>query len=194
MHIIPQGNNKWYTGKVKKVFLACIITGICVIILIRIFSMNNPTPLLTITSSSFQPNEFIPSQFTCDGEGTNPSLAISGIPQGAKTLALVMSDPDAPSGTFYHWIKFNIPVENVPALTIQAGKEPAGISGKGTSGKAGYVPPCPPSGAHHYIFDVYALDAELNLQSGISVDELLSAMKGHILAAGQIVGFYSRIK
>ena len=114
---------------------------------------------LTVKSSVFEPNKPIPKKYSCDGKDINPPLSIEGIPKEAKTLALIMDDPDAPSGTFDHWV-----VWNIPASTNQIGEDTVpGIEGMNGARQQGYMGPCPPSGTHRYFFKVYALDTELNL-------------------------------
>lgn len=157
---------------------------------------------LNITSSAFAQNEIMPARFTCDAKvPLSPPLAISGIPAGAKTLALILHDPDAPmAGGFTHWVKFNMPVNGqvasykVESIKLKEGEEPAGVSGKGNGSELSYHAPCPPSGTHRYIFTIYALDAELTLKEGATKTELESAMQGHILGKGELIGLYSRGK
>jgi len=144
---------------------------------------------MKITSQAFDDGGAIPSKYTCDGENINPPLEIASVPEGTKSIAFIMEDPDAPLGIWVHWVKWNIPPET---KIIEKGKEPPGVSGKGTSGNLSYEGPCPPNDVHHYIFRVYALDTELALQSGASKKDLESAMEGHILGKGELVGLYSR--
>ncbi|MEM3736837.1 MAG: YbhB/YbcL family Raf kinase inhibitor-like protein [Candidatus Bathyarchaeia archaeon] len=150
---------------------------------------------MVITSRAFKNNESIPSQYTCDGKDVSPPLCWSGAPQGTKTYALIVDDPDAPGGTFTHWVIFNIPSsesglqENVP----KTGKLPNGaIQGKNDFGRNGYGGPCPPSGTHRYQFHLYALDTQLNLPPGATKQDLQRAMRGHILAKAELIGLYSR--
>jgi hypothetical protein len=131
----------------------------------------------------------MPARFTCDGENINPSLEISGVPNEANSLALIMDDPDAPGGTWVHWVKWNIPPKT---RMIGEGQEPAGVSGKGSGGKLSYAGPCPPSGTHRYFFKIYALDTELNLAEGATKENVLNALAGHIVGEGELVGLYSR--
>jgi hypothetical protein len=122
-------------------------------------------------------------------------LAWSGLPNGTKSVALIVDDPDAPRGIFTHWVIFNIPAtdnslhENVPLN----GTLPNGaIQGSNSGGRIGYTSPCPPSGTHHYVFHLYALNMQLNLQAGATKQDLLAAITGHILAEAQFTGLYSR--
>ncbi len=142
---------------------------------------------LTITSPAFENNGSIPRKYTCDGDDVNPALKVKDIPQGAQTLVLIVDDPDAPMGTWDHWIVWNIP----PTGTIKESSVP-GIEGLNDFNKHSYGGPCPPSGTHRYFFKVYALDAELELDPNSRKEDVESAMEGHILGKGQIVGLYSR--
>ena len=138
---------------------------------------------LEVSSSAFQNQGKIPAKYTCDGDGINPPLHIGPVPDRTKTLALIVEDPDAPGGTYDHWIVWNIPVTE----TIRENSNP-GTSGNNTSGKTGYHPPCPPKGSHRYYFYVFALDAELDLMVGESKEALQEVMKPHILAEGSLMG------
>lgn len=142
---------------------------------------------LKVESSAFKQDEFIPSKFTCDGKNINPELSIKKIPGGTKSLALIMDDPDAPRGTFDHWIIWNIPVTD----KIMENSAP-GVQGKNGKEESKYTGPCPPEGVHHYHFRVYALDTKLDLPPGSDKQTLLKAIDGHILATGEIVGLYKR--
>lgn len=142
---------------------------------------------LTVSSPAFGNNSRIPAKYTCDGEDVNPPLNVSGIPPKTKSLALIVDDPDAPRGTFVHWVVYNIP----PTGRIGEDTVP-GVEGTNSGGGRSYGGPCPPPGTHRYFFKVYALDTELRLESGIGKDRLLEAMKGHVLAVGELVGLYSR--
>ena len=144
---------------------------------------------MTVTSSAFTDGGAIPKKYGCSGQSISPPLAIGGVPKDAKTLALIVTDPDAPGGTFTHWLAWNIPPSKT---TLAEGQAPGGSEGKNGYGKGGYGPPCPPSGSHHYLFDVYALDASLNLGPGAQRVEVEKAISGHIVAQGRIVGTYSK--
>jgi len=150
---------------------------------------------ITITSSAFTEGAMIPKKFTCDAEDISPDLKWSGVPQGAKRLALICDDPDAPVGTWVHWVLFNIPadVTALPAgLPADATLKNGARHGKNDFRKLGYGGPCPPGGTHRYYFKLYALDTVLTLESGSTKAQLLAAMKGHILAEGQLMGRYKR--
>lgn len=146
---------------------------------------------LTVKSTAFEQGQLIPKKYTCDGEDVNPPLTIEGIPKEAKTLALIMDDPDAPGGTFDHWVIWNISAQTSSIAEHSApGKE-----GKNGFGKVGYNGPCPPPGTHRYFFKMYALDAELKLGSILGTPkkkDLEKAMQGHILAKGELMGTYHR--
>lgn len=150
---------------------------------------------IKLTSSAFQEGGMIPSQFTCDGANISPPLEWSGVPQEAKSLALIADDPDAPMGTWVHWVLFNIPPnktqlpEDVKSDKVLPNGAKHGIN---DFKKYGYGGPCPPSGTHRYFFKLYALDIQLDLEPGITKVQLEKAMKGHILAQGQLMGRYRR--
>jgi Raf kinase inhibitor-like YbhB/YbcL family protein len=150
---------------------------------------------IQITSPAFKEGEMIPSKYTCDGKNISPPLEWSGAPVNTKSFALIMDDPDAPGGTFVHWVIYNIPAsqqnlsENIPAVN----KLSNGIlQGKNSAQRIGYFGPCPPGGIHRYIFKLYCLDTNLNLVSGITKADLLKAMEGHILVQCQLMGTYTR--
>jgi Raf kinase inhibitor-like YbhB/YbcL family protein len=146
---------------------------------------------MKIISSAFQEGGNIPSKFTCDGGDTSPPLQIAEVPSGAKSLALIVDDPDAPSGLFTHWIVWNISPQTG---AVGEGSAPKGAQGTNDFGKAGYGGPCPPSGTHRYYFKIFALDRELDLPPGTKRSQLDAAMKGHVVAQGELMGRYSRKK
>jgi len=142
---------------------------------------------LRITSPAFQNNGVIPAKYTCDGDDVNPALNIEGIPREAKSLVLIVDDPDAPMGTWVHWVVWNIP----PRERIEENSVP-GVEGLNDFRKNSYGGPCPPSGTHRYFFKVYALDAKLDLITNSRKEDVERAMEGHMLAKGEIVGLYRR--
>ena len=148
---------------------------------------DNATSSLVVSSSAFRDGEMIPVEFSCDGEHVNPPLSISKIPDGTQTLAIIVEDPDAPKGTFDHWLVWNIPVSS----SIPANTNP-GISGVNGAGKTGYHGPCPPSGTHRYFFHVFALDSRLELFAGETRKALEAAMEPHIIGKGTLMGRYAR--
>lgn len=149
------------------------------------------TTSMKITSTAFNESEPIPQKYACDGESVNPPLEISDVPAGAKSLALIMHDPDAPiSGGFTHWVMFNIPAN---VVSIAENSEPAGAEiGKNGAGKNSYTGPCPPSGTHRYYFYLYALNGKLNLGPDTDKTALEKAMEGKILAQAELMGTYAK--
>ena len=149
-------------------------------------------PGIELTSSAFRAGATIPAKYTCDGDETSPPLEWPTVPDGTKSLALLMEDPDAPSGTFVHWTVYGIPVT---ARRFEEGKPPPGSSqGENSFGDDRYGGPCPPEGdkAHRYVFSLYALRADLELDAGAKPDEVASAIKGQALARGQLIGTFKR--
>jgi len=150
---------------------------------------------MEITSSAFKEGAFIPGKFTCDNIDISPPLEWSQIPEGTKTFALICDDPDAPMGTYVHWVLFNLPgnlqelPEHMPTEKVLKNGARQGIN---DFGEIGYGGPCPPGGTHRYYFKIYALNMELDSDPGITKKELLRAMEGHILAEGQLMGRYNR--
>ena len=147
-------------------------------------------PAMSLTTTAFENNGAIPVKYTCQGQDISPPLEIADVPEKAKSLALVMDDPDAPKGTWDHWIVWNIPRDTT---AIAEGKEPKGVAGTNSFSKTGYRGPCPPKGpAHRYVFKLYALDTELDIKEGSRKAELEKAMKGHIVTKAQLIGKYAR--
>ncbi|MGD2096407.1 MAG: YbhB/YbcL family Raf kinase inhibitor-like protein [Desulfobacterales bacterium] len=150
---------------------------------------------LVITTSAFSDGQAIPNRYTCDGPDVSPDLAWSGLPEETASLALICDDPDAPMGTWVHWVLFNIPADadGLPAeIPSDAALENGARHGTNDFRRLGYGGPCPPGGTHRYFFKVYALDTVLDLESGITKAQLLDAIEGHVLAEGQLMGTYSR--
>jgi len=150
---------------------------------------------IIVSSTAFKEGEAIPKKYTCDGENISPPLEWSDIPKGTKSIALIADDPDAPRGTWVHWVLFNIPAdvnglpENVPPRSTLKNGARHGIN---DSRKLGYDGPCPPGGTHRYFFKLYALGVVLSLETGATKVQLLKAMEGHILGEGQLMGKYKR--
>ena len=150
---------------------------------------------MELRSPAFDEGGMIPQKFTCDGPDISPPLKWTSVGDGTKTFALICDDPDAPGGTWVHWVIFNIPgdtrelAENIPHQ-----KELPNGTRQGTNDfrKIGYGGPCPPGGTHRYYFKIYSLDTDLDLESGATKAQLLQAMKGHILGEGQLMGKYKR--
>ncbi|HEX6890389.1 MAG TPA: YbhB/YbcL family Raf kinase inhibitor-like protein [Chryseolinea sp.] len=143
--------------------------------------------VLHVTSAAFRDKGNIPREYTCDGKDINPPLEIKAIPPEAKSIALIFEDPDAPSGTWLHWLVWNIPIMQ----HIRANEVP-GEQGMNDFGRNDYGGPCPPSGTHRYIFKVYALDDLIDLTEGSTRNQLEDAMRDHIVAYGELQGFYKR--
>ena len=142
---------------------------------------------MKLTSPVFENNKMMPSKFTVDGQGVNPPLDIENIPAGAKSLALIVDDPDAPSGDFVHWVVYDIPVVNKIEENSVPGKE-----GINTTGGKEYVPPAPPFGTHRYVFKIYALDEKLALEGNINKKALEKTMQAHMLDKVELIGLYKR--
>lgn len=145
---------------------------------------------LIVKSSAFENNKQIPSKYSCDGQEVNPPLTVESIPAETKTLALIVTDPDAPRGTFDHWIVWNIS----PSSKIEENSIP-GTQGINSAGEHDYIGMCPPYGSHRYFFKVYALDTKLELNPNLTKKkDLAKAMQGHVLAQGELMGHYIRNK
>lgn len=151
---------------------------------------------LKVSSPAFQEGGEIPLRYSCEGEDVSPVLQWSDPPEGTKSIALIMDDPDAPGGTFTHWVLYNLPPDSrsLPeAIPAKAEPSTGTLQGKNDFQKTGYSGPCPPPGRpHRYQFTVYALDRALNLEAGISQRQLREAIEGHILAQGRLTGTYQR--
>ena len=179
----------------KKSLSICTIVLVAIVAFIYVIKSDNvttmphtsPTSSLTLASSAFDDGATIPALYTCKGKDLSPPLYISGVPSGTKSLTLTLEDPDTSIGTFDHWVVFNI---DPSTSVIAEGMQPNGILGKGTSGETAYVSPCPPSGIHHYIFSLYAVDTRLPLSFGVTKQQVLEAMKGHIIGTTRLVGMF----
>jgi Raf kinase inhibitor-like YbhB/YbcL family protein len=145
--------------------------------------------MITVTSSAFGDGQPIPARFTCDGAGVSPPLAWQGVPPDAQALALVVDDPDAPRGTFVHWVVLDID----PSVTsVGEAATPGKVQAKNSAGDAAYFGPCPPKGTHHYRFTVFALSRATGLASGAKLDDALKAVDAAAVAQGRLVGTYAR--
>jgi Raf kinase inhibitor-like YbhB/YbcL family protein len=158
------------------------------------------TATFALTSPSFTDGATIPSQHTCDGPDRSPALRWSGTPAGTRTFALIVDDPDAPAGTWVHWVLFDLPAtitelpERVPTHEALADLGGA-LQGRNDSRETGYAGPCPPPGKpHRYFFTLYALDTSLGLPAGATKADVERAMQGHILATAQLMGTYGRTR
>lgn len=173
--------------------LAMLISGCQTIEMIQ--PTQTPTPAsikktIQLTSPAFTEGALIPEKYTCEGEDVSPPLAWSGVPAATQSLALIVTDPDAPVGIWFHWVLYNIPVDQV---SLAEGVEGVGVDGYNSFRKTGYDGPCPPPGQpHHYHFKLYALDSVLHLPEGETRAELEEAMAGHILAYGELIGQFGR--
>lgn len=150
---------------------------------------------IPVTSEAFLSQQPIPKKYSCDGDNISPPLQWGDTLPDTKSFALIMDDPDAPGGTYTHWVVYGLPStarslpEGVPSDTEIAEGGKQGVNG---SGKAGYGGPCPPGGTHHYFFKLYALDIKIDLAAGATKSQLEQAMKGHVLAFGELMGTYSK--
>lgn len=150
---------------------------------------------IQVTSPAFEEGAMIPKQYTCDGANVSPPLKWSGLPTGTKSVAMIADDPDAPVGTWVHWVLYGLPpdskelTENQPLDRMLANGAKQGTN---DFRKIGYGGPCPPSGTHRYFFKMYALDSEIPLDPGARKAQLLKAMEDHVLAKGELMGKYQR--
>jgi Raf kinase inhibitor-like YbhB/YbcL family protein len=157
---------------------------------------DSPTKRLVLTTAAFRDGETIPVTHTCDGEDASPPLAWTGVPVETRAFALICDDPDAPRGTWVHWVIWNLPADAVElGQAVPPNPElPSGArQGLNDSGEIGYGGPCPPRGKpHRYFFRLFALDSALNLSPGAKRGDLEQAMEGHVLATGTLMGTYQR--
>ena len=165
--------------------------------IIQVIPSSMATSTLSLSSSAFEMNAVIPERFTCDGEHISPPLSIAGVPEGVKSLTLILHDPDVPKvvkpdGIFDHWVLFNIP----PTTSEIAAGASVGMVGTNGAGKSAYTAPCPPAqyepSEHRYFFKLYALDIELPFEAGASKTDVEKAMQGHVLDEVQLLGRYKR--
>lgn len=171
-----------------------------ILLMISIFIVGcsqNPSPTegepamsIEMNSAAFAEGETIPEKYTCEGADLSPPLAWDGVPAEAQSLVIIADDPDAPAGTWVHWVMFNIP----PGTTqLPEDVSSIGIEGMNDFNRSGYGGPCPPPGsAHRYFFKLYALDTTLDLSPEARKEDVVKAMEGHILAQGQLMGTFSR--
>ena len=176
--------------------IAIILSGVVLVLALLYAVVNNisiknknnlSNTFMKIESSAFTPRSTIPKKYTCDGKNISPPLMFSGIPKEAKSLALIMDDPDAPGGTWVHWVLWNIPAKT----SIEENAVP-GMQGLNDFKRQSYGGPCPPSGMHRYFFKVYALNATLYLGRNSKKEDLEKAMQNHILAKGELIGLYGK--
>ena len=176
--------------------IALLIIGAAVAAVVRPRPAPKPAESvkMNISSSAFSENGLIPAKYACDGQNVNPPLEFSGVPAGAKSLALTMDDPDVPknllpSGVFDHWVVFNMPPD---PTGIGENSTPPGVQGSNGAGKSAYTGPCPPDREHRYFFKLYALDSMLDLPAGATKAQVKAAVQGHILGQAQLIGRYNR--
>jgi Raf kinase inhibitor-like YbhB/YbcL family protein len=147
---------------------------------------------ITLASTEFRDGAMIPKVYSCDGDDISPPLSWAGVPEGTRELALLMEDPDAPGGTFVHWVLFKIPVDQEELADAQ--RPLGGREAKNSRGEAGYAGPCPPEGdaPHHYEFIIYALSKPIDLPNGASGDDVRAAIDKDAIARGELVGRFGR--
>jgi Raf kinase inhibitor-like YbhB/YbcL family protein len=154
-----------------------------------------PDPTLALTSPAFKDEGTIPERYTCSGRNKSPALKWTGVPAGTRSLALILDDPDAPMGTFVHWVVYNL------SPTIKGLPEGASVPASGDYGQQGvngrdaigYTGPCPPPGEpHHYHFRLYALDQKLELKTGATAQQVEATMKGHVVGRTELIGIFER--
>lgn len=174
----------------RSIMLIRVLLGAASLIAISFLTEGADMSTLAISSPAFKQNEHIPSKYTCDGADVNPPLAFAGVPPEAKALALIVDDPDAPRGTWVHWVVWNI---DPKTREIKENSAPPGAKqGINDFGNNVYNGPCPPPGTHRYFFKLYALDTMLDLGLNTRKAALESAMKGHVTARAEFYGLYKR--
>jgi Raf kinase inhibitor-like YbhB/YbcL family protein len=172
-----------------------VIVGLSLVAASRITASADPNKKFTLSSTSFVNGARIPDSYTCSGANKSPPLQWSGIPKGTRSIALVVDDPDAPIGTFVHWVFYNLPATSTglpegvgPTVSVDGGQQ--GINGRG---EIGYTAPCPPPGKpHHYHFHLYALDRKLDMEPGAAAAKVEAALQGHVLGRSELVGMFAR--
>ena len=175
-------------NRIKNLLSVLIATSALIMLNEMILVSFSEDTAMKITSSAFEHNQMIPPKYACQGEDINPKLIISQVPEEAKSLALIVDDPDAPMGTWTHWVVFDIPPETgeIKEDTIP------GIQGNNNFGRNDWGGPCPPGGTHRYFFKIYALDTKLDLKEGAKKNEIEDAMKDHILDKAEMIGVYKK--
>ncbi len=188
---------------IKAVVIGAIL---CLVVIVGIYYVGHPfltknipnispTPTMTevsmeLISSAFENYQKIPAAYTCDGKKLHPPFAITGVPSSAKSLVIIIDDPDAPGGIFTHWVIWNI---NPLTKDIGEGVIPEkSQEGTNSAGQIGYTPPCPPSGEHRYFFTLYAMDVKLGLDGKATKADIENSMRGHVITQALLVGVYSR--
>lgn len=179
----------------KARFMYLPLAAMGLLVCLNLYSAGGGTMNIVVKSTAFEEGGMIPKKYTCDGADVSPPLAWDQVPEGTKSIALISDDPDAPMGTWVHWVLYDLPAgerelpEGVPAQEVL----PNGAK-QGTNDfrRIGYGGPCPPGGIHRYYFKVYALDTVLGLEPGVTKAKLLKAMEGHVKAEGHLMGKYTR--
>jgi Raf kinase inhibitor-like YbhB/YbcL family protein len=171
------------------------VIGLSLILSVQTVAIAAPDQTLALTSSAFKNEATIPERYTCVGHNESPELMWTGVPSGTRSFVLILDDPDAPMGTFTHWVAYNLPpnTKTLPqglSATASLSDGEQGINGRG---EPGYTGPCPPPGKpHHYHFRLYALDEKLELGAGATAQQVEEAIKGHVLASAELVGIFQR--
>ncbi len=177
-------------------FLVPFYMCLCMIgVQVGVTGMDGNIMKLEVKSAAFEEGSSIPRKYTCDGPDLSPQLSWSQPPEGTKSMVLICDDPDAPMGTWVHWVLYGLSPDTLEiSENIPDGKEVLGGARHGVNDfrKYGYGGPCPPGGTHRYFFKLYAVDTEVGLNAGATKDEVLGAINGHVLAEGQLMGRYSR--
>lgn len=174
----------------KSIVIALSAAALSILAVPDVHAEDRTMNSLQITSGAFPDKGMIPSEYTCDGADGNPPLTIRNVPANSRSLALVVDDPDAPGGTWVHWVLWNMGADTAE---IRASSVPKGaLQGTNDFGKQRYGGPCPPSGTHRYFFKLYALDVSPALKPGATKAQLEAAMKGHILGKAELIGLYKR--
>ena len=183
------------TMRDKPTIISCLLFFVGVIFLTLPYAKAEGGGIMKLTSPAFEEGGMIPEKYTCDGDDLSPALKWDSLPEGTKSLALICDDPDAPMGTWVHWVYYDIPASTEGVPENVAPHDRPGIGG--TQGindfrRIGYGGPCPPGGTHRYYFKLYALDALLNLPPGATKKQLEKAMENHIVGRVQLMGKYRR--
>lgn len=175
--------------------MAAALAGGALALLPAIAAAGESPGTIKVTSSAFDDRGRIPAQYTCEGKGVAPPISWTAPPAGTKSVAVVVADPDAPNGTFDHLVAFNLPPDrrSLPTEAVKSiAPGSALVTARNSNGTIGFSPICPPSGSHHYKFEVMALDQTLPLHAGADAHAVQSAMQGHVLARGQLVGVFGK--
>lgn len=176
--------------RVLFIMIAVSLTQACLNVLVTAEERKGEVMTMKLTSPAFRNNAYIPAKYTCDADDINPPLNIEDMPEGTKSLALIVDDPDAPAKIWAHWVVYDIPAA---VSTIGENTVP-GTQGVNDSNPRNYGGPCPPSGTHRYYFKIYALDKVLGLKEGTDKKALEKAMEGHIIARAELMGLYKRTR